>query len=175
MYQVLQITILYFSNHCINKEMKKTTFLLTLFCVIYFNINAQEVISSSGDYYENSNGSVSWTIGESITETITDGNFILTQGFQQSRLTTVSIFELEDLDFKISISPNPTIDNISLNTNKSEGLSYQLYDFNGKLIKEATIISKETIISFSDLSYASYFLSVLRENQIIKTFQVIKQ
>ena len=43
-----------------------------------------EVIASSGDYYENSNGSLSWTLGEIATETYTAGNIILTQGFQQT-------------------------------------------------------------------------------------------
>lgn len=43
----------------------------------------REVISSSGDYFEGPNSSVSWTLGEIATETLTDGNYILTQGFQQ--------------------------------------------------------------------------------------------
>ncbi len=42
-----------------------------------------QVVSSSGDYFEGPNSSISWTLGEIATETLTDGNFILTQGFQQ--------------------------------------------------------------------------------------------
>ncbi len=42
-----------------------------------------EVISSSGDYFEGSNASISWTLGEIATETYSNGSVILTQGFQQ--------------------------------------------------------------------------------------------
>lgn len=45
-----------------------------------------EVISSSGDYFEGSNGSLSWTLGEIATETFSNGNNILTQGFQQPNM-----------------------------------------------------------------------------------------
>jgi hypothetical protein len=41
------------------------------------------VISSSGDYFEGSNASISWTLGEIATETFTNGSVVLTQGFQQ--------------------------------------------------------------------------------------------
>jgi len=43
----------------------------------------REVLSSSGDSFEGPNSSVSWTLGEIVTETLTDGNTIITQGFQQ--------------------------------------------------------------------------------------------
>lgn len=42
-----------------------------------------QVISPSGDYFEGSNASLSWTLGELATETYTSGDVILTQGFQQ--------------------------------------------------------------------------------------------
>jgi len=55
--------------------------------LIPFLITAQsvspEVISSSGDYFEGANASLSWTLGEIATETLSAGDIILTQGFQQ--------------------------------------------------------------------------------------------
>lgn len=45
-----------------------------------------EVISSSGEYFENNNASLSWTLGETVTETFANGNIVLTQGFQQAVL-----------------------------------------------------------------------------------------
>ena len=65
----------------------KTITLTMLFFINTVLIFAQsidrEVISTSGDYFEGPNSSVSWTLGEIATETLTDGNIILTQGFQQ--------------------------------------------------------------------------------------------
>jgi len=44
----------------------------------------RDVISSSGDCFEEGNISLSWTLGEIATETYNSVNIILTQGFQQS-------------------------------------------------------------------------------------------
>lgn len=44
---------------------------------------AQEVISSTGDFNRTSDGSVSWTIGEPISNTIAGSEGMATQGFHQ--------------------------------------------------------------------------------------------
>jgi len=43
----------------------------------------RDVVASSGDFFEGTNISLSWTIGEIATETYDNGSNILTQGFQQ--------------------------------------------------------------------------------------------
>ncbi len=155
--------------------MKKIILILGLISVYFLNINAQEVISSSGDYFENATGSVSWTLGEAVTETFTDGTNILTQGFQQSRLSAVSVFELKDIGITVSVAPNPTVDFINLSINDTKKISYELFDLNGKIIKQAKIHSNDTKISFSGYSYAVYFLKIKKDNKIIKTFKIVKQ
>ena len=155
--------------------MKKINLIFSLICVFYFNINAQEVISASGDYFENANVSISWTLGETMTETLTDGTNILTQGFQQSRLSASSVFELEDMGITVKISPNPTQDFINLYIDNIEGINYQLYDFNGKIIKQAEVNSCNTRIFFSEFSSAAYFLKIMKGSQVINTFQIIKK
>jgi len=50
-----------------------------------------QVIASSGGYFTNGSGSLSWTIGETITETFTAGSSQLTQGFQQPDVVKVNI------------------------------------------------------------------------------------
>ncbi len=47
----------------------------------------RSVVGSSGDYFEGTNISLSWTLGEIATETYTSGNTIITQGFQQPDIT----------------------------------------------------------------------------------------
>jgi hypothetical protein len=155
--------------------MKKINLLLFLIGGFFLNINAQEIISSSGNYFENSNGSISMTIGEPITETFSNESNILTQGFQQSRLMVVSIFDLQDNGFVITIAPNPTLDFINLNMNNFEDISYQLSDFNGKVMKEAKVYSEQTNLSFTDYSGGVYFLNIRQGSKLIKTLQIIKQ
>ncbi|MCD4746833.1 MAG: hypothetical protein K8R58_11100 [Bacteroidales bacterium] len=66
--------------------MKKISTLL-LGLAISFAVTAQsvspEVVASAGDYFEGTNASLSWTLGEIATETYSNGSNILTQGFQQ--------------------------------------------------------------------------------------------
>lgn len=57
----------------------------TIFCAA--QSIEREVVASSGDYFENANFSLSWTIGEIATETYTGIDNILTQGFQQPGIT----------------------------------------------------------------------------------------
>lgn len=79
----------------------KTPKLLLIFLFVPVFIYAQsvspEVVTSSGDYYENANVSLSWTLGEIATETYTNGNVILTQGFQQPFGITIHGIDLDVL------------------------------------------------------------------------------
>jgi hypothetical protein len=155
--------------------MKKSLILFCLFGMLFPYSRAQEIISNSGGYFENSNGSISMTIGEPIIETFSNGTNILTQGFQQSRLSAVSIFELEDSGISISIAPNPSSGYLRMNVNLYKDLNYQLFDLNGKMIKEGNLYSNETDLSFSDCVDAVYILKISRYGKIIQTFQIIKQ
>ncbi len=66
--------------------MRTTLLLVVLFTTSIF-VNSQsidrDVLASSGDNFEGPSNSISWTLGEMATETLTGGNFIITQGFQQ--------------------------------------------------------------------------------------------
>ncbi len=66
--------------------MKKLLLLLFLIGFLQNWISAQEVFSSGGEFIETPTGSLSWTIGEPISETFSDGMAVLTQGFQQGFL-----------------------------------------------------------------------------------------
>ena len=69
--------------------MKKLN-IITIAWLLSFTLAAQslspEVIASSGEYFESANNSISFTLGEIATETYSNGNNILTQGFQQPEI-----------------------------------------------------------------------------------------
>ena len=79
----------------------------------------------------------------------------------------------------IFIFPNPTTDFVIVNMEGDEfenGLdSYQLYDLQGRLIKQNIINQNETKIDLNDLSPSLYLLQVYTNNRILKTFKIIKQ
>jgi hypothetical protein len=61
------------------------TVLLFFACMIItdLGIRAQEVFTTSGDYFKNSIGSIAFTIGETISETFKTTNSLLTSGMNQ--------------------------------------------------------------------------------------------
>jgi hypothetical protein len=164
------------------KEIKKRTAMQNCFLIIFtillaFKAEAQEVVSTSGEFSVAGSGSLSWTIGEAITETFSSGNITLTQGFQQSNLTITAIDEVAGLSFSITAFPNPATDNIYLMIdNKSlKNIGYQLFDTSGKLIVSAKIDEKESSISLNKFPPAVYLLKVTESDKPIKTFKVIKK
>lgn len=74
-------------------------FLLTLLLPGYILAQSvsPQVVSSAGDYYDNGNISLSWTLGEIATETFSNGNIMLTQGFQQPYGITIHGIDLDIL------------------------------------------------------------------------------
>ena len=88
-----------------------TKFLLAILVLTAsVSVKAQklEVVATSGDFYENSSLSLSWTLGEVAVETLVGDNIILTQGFQQSKLTVTAIDELQSPGIELTVYPNPT-------------------------------------------------------------------
>jgi hypothetical protein len=53
-------------------------------------------------------------------------------------------------------------------------LSYQLYDMQGKLLRNEKITSNQTRIVMSNLAPATYSVKVVQGNKEIKTFKIVK-
>ena len=134
------------------------------------------VIATDGAYAENNQFSISYTIGEVVTEFSRDtaNNVDLAQGFQQSYLSIVSV-EDHIFDIEIAVYPNPAIDhlNVSLLLGDKE-MRYSLFDIGGKLIRQERILSDNFQIGFSTLSTGSYVLVFTNKEQRVKTLQVQK-
>ena len=143
--------------------------------IISFGTKAQQLISNGGDYFENSNVSISWSLGEPIIETISDGTNILTQGFQQTKLSASEIFSINSDIINIKLFPNPTENFIYLKTSEFKNLNYRISDINGKILKEGNIISEITEISVSKFPAAVYFFKIIKNKETIKIYQIVKQ
>ncbi len=139
-------------------------------------VKAQEVIATSGNYGETANGSLSWTIGEPIVETVSDGTNTLTQGFQQSKLTVTAIDEKEIAGFEINVFPNPASDYLSVEviTDKQKDLEIILFDLNGKIILQKLMTGNKQTVNMQNYSPATYILKVTEGNKEIRTYQIVK-
>ncbi|MBC8343190.1 MAG: T9SS type A sorting domain-containing protein [Bacteroidetes bacterium] len=134
--------------------------------LITINLFAQEISpevkASAGDYYVHVDGSISFTVGEVIVETLTDANNILTQGFQQSDYKLSVIEEKKHAGFQLSLFPNPVKDGFTINYHIQDHkpLVISLYDMNGKLLRKKKLNNNSNYINLSDFSSGSYMVRV---------------
>ena len=149
---------------------------LVLFIMSCALLDAQEVVATAGSTLKNENGSISFTMGESVANTLIKGDKAITQGFQQANMTVSTISEQKDLDFSISAFPNPTVNLLTLKLDRKDvsGLHYELFDTNGRLLFQKKIGSNETSISFDQLPKGMYVLKVMEGLNELKTFKIIK-
>tara|TARA_Y100001968_G_C19057300_1_gene572062 strand:+ start:121 stop:573 length:453 start_codon:yes stop_codon:yes gene_type:complete len=134
---------------------------------------SQEIISTQGDHYDNVNGSISFTIGEVVINTATDGMNDLTQGFHQTNWDFVNV-EDYDPNFEVLIFPNPSIDVLTIVVDDFYNINYKVYDPSGKLILHDNMKEKQIDIQTSNLAVGTYILTLLRKEELLKTTQLIK-
>jgi len=159
--------------------MKK--FILIAFCVFGFGTafcqtNKPDIITTSGDNFINTNGSLSWTIGECITETLVSQNSIITQGFQQSSYIITAIQQVNESQFEIVAYPNPVNNFINLKIESTQfgNLKYIISDISGKVLQTENLTTSNQQINFSNFSVGTYFINVYQNNKSIKLFKIIK-
>ena len=149
-----------------------------LFCVFGpFKVAfSQEAIIPSGSNATGTGGTVSYSVGQVVYTTNTSTSGTVNQGVQQPyEIFPVSINE-EETNMAILIFPNPTANNLTLSIEElgKEELTVQLLDNSGKLISAQKLVGKQTQINTTDLAVATYFVSVLQHDRILKKFQIIK-
>ncbi len=82
---------------------------------------------------------MSWTLGEAVIETGSSGNYSLTQGFHQPKLTVTSTEIFAD-DLNVKVNPNPTQQFISIQSDKLlENTEYALFSLSGEKLMEGEI------------------------------------
>jgi hypothetical protein len=143
------------------------------FVLATFSVSAQEVISSQGESYTNSNGSIDFTIGEVIINTETNGTNGITQGFHQTNWVFVGLDDYVSA-FDVSVFPNPSEDVLHINTSSFENVSYTLFDAAGKMILQDKLSEEQTQIHVSHLSPGNYTLTIQSTTQNLKSFKLTK-
>jgi hypothetical protein len=155
----------------------RTLYIFAVFLICQ-NLISQELISTAGGNYANENTQVSWSIGEPICETMGQNNTFLGQGFHQTSLRILnSLPNSKTEDFAIEVFPNPTSKSIKLLIGKdiSSSYSYVIYNTKGEMIEKKIIRSNETIIDFEKLASTIYILKIIKSNNELKTFNIVKQ
>jgi hypothetical protein len=85
--------------------MKRVILIFLILIPAIFVVRGQSVVSSSGGLHQNAQGTIGWTLGETIINTHTSNNAVITQGFQQGN--------------QINVTLNPSADSICSGSNVS--------------------------------------------------------
>ena len=123
------------------------------------------VIASGGAYAETETISLSWTLGELATTTLSGGDMILTQGFQQPIDFGTGIIP-EEVKWSITAYPNPVTDAlfIRFDIDMTREFWIEIQDVTGRVIslelKKEVLPGDVIQLNTSTFSYGVYFLKV---------------
>lgn len=156
----------------------KKTFMSAAFLLLGLGgLHAQENAVTTGGEATGAGGTASYSVGQVVYTTATGTNGSVAQGVQQPFEISVTTGVNEtSINLEMSVYPNPTTNFLSLKvkSEKLESLTYQLIDLQGKVIENKKVNSTTSTIKMEELPKAVYFLNVVNNNQVVKTFKVIK-
>ena len=138
-------------------------------------LQAQETAPAAGGNAAGVGGSSSYTVGQIVYTTNTGTNGSLTQGVQQPyEISITTGIDVKSIHLDLTVYPNPTTKFLTLKTENSENISYQLFNLEGKIIEYKKVNQNTTTIKMAELPKTIYFLKITKNNQIVKTFKIIK-
>ena len=142
-------------------------------------IEAQNALTTTGGNATGTGGTVSYTVGQIANSTLSGTNGAITQGVQQPYEISIAtaIKNTEDINLKCLIYPNPTggITKLVFESPDFENLRIRLFDINGVLLQDKKVEGREIELSLENLSSSVYFLKVLKNNQEVKVFKIVKR
>ncbi len=156
---------------------------LSLLCLVFFcaflhgQTLSPDVISTSGSYDQGPEISLSWTLGEIMTETLDGSGCMLTSGFQPYLVGIVAVIHDSKQDFELNIFPVPASHFLTVQTGASlQGLlNLNLLDLNGKSVMLKRIDKGSISIDLSFLQSAEYILQITdEEGNLIRSVKIIK-
>jgi len=160
------------------KQTKAKLGALFLFLIGMTGLQAQVAVTTTGGNASGAGGTSSYTVGQIGYTTNTGTNGSVVQGVQQPFEISIvdGVQEAKEIDLSCMLFPNPTSDfvNLKLNSFKVENISYQIFDFNGKLLDLKKVVSSETSIEMKKYADAVYFLKVFQGDKELKTFKIVK-
>ncbi len=154
-----------------------TILLLFLTTGIIAQSISQQLSSTAGGGFSNTSYQVGWSIGECVTATSSNDDFILTSGFYQTDYIITTVEKQSGTELNVFVYPNPTTRFVELKIehNEEDNIKYVLTDLNGKILKNGAVQNNIEQINLTDYASGIYFLTVKQDNKQIKSFKLIKK
>lgn len=167
--------------------MKKLFFTLITLCasalIGYSQTADPSVVASAGGNYEDADIQVSWTLGETVIATISDGTTTLTQGFHQESYEIIGMEEVvKNENYDVKLFPNPTDNFINCEISNDENIDkiiFRIMDSKGNVInmKEFKDLDDKQFVTKFNLTESApgeYFIQIMND-EYNKSFKVIKK
>lgn len=154
---------------------KKTVICIAFLLLGLGGMYAQENTVTTGSKATGIGGTASYSVGQIVYTSASGTNGSVIQGLQQPyEISVITGVDETTINLEMNIYPNPTTNFLTLKTEEFKNLEFRLIDLEGKVIKNKKIVASTTTIVTEDLSQATYFLVLINDNRVIKTFKVIK-
>ena len=156
---------------------KKAITSITFLLLGLGGLHAQETLTTSGGDATGTGGTSSYSVGQVVYTANTGTNGSVAQGVQQPyEISVTTGINETTINLGMTIYPNPTTNYLTLKVDDNElsTLSFQLIDLQGKVIENKKVTATTSTINVESLPKATYFLTVTDNNQLIKTFKIIK-
>lgn len=149
---------------------------LAVLFLLPMGVIAQNTVGASGGSGTTASGTVSWTVGQPVTSTVTDGEHTLTQGFQQPWAEVgTGVEENTTTASDIRVYPNPTRHLLNVEMpGANEKNELQLLDATGRIVLQAPATGDRTELDLHDYGTGNYFLRIWNaEGDLTRTFKII--
>jgi hypothetical protein len=164
---------------------------LVVFGIILLNFKlslAQSIspqsVNSAGVKMTQSNGSLSFTVGELVVQQQYDANGnSLGGGFTNSSTISTTVLAVQEPDanlLQVSVFPNPTTDLVQIQIKEAsiEEMNLELTDLFGKKLYSAQyrMMNQNIGINTANFPAGIYLLTLKKSNdQILGTYKIVKQ
>jgi hypothetical protein len=151
--------------------------IFVLFAITFKSLSAQQSINTTGGNTTNTSGSVSYSIGQLVCDNQITSVGSVRQGVQQVfEIVNISGVEQINLKYDFTVYPTPANQQLTLNLGNFQlgNTKFQIFNLSGKMIEEKEILNNIENIELSSLASSVYFIKIVSNNQVIKTFKIIK-
>lgn len=157
----------------------KKVYLMLLISALTIPVFSQSAVVPAGGTASGSGGSATYTVGQIADQRVESSGKYIIEGVQQPyEFLIVGVDNYPGIKLEAVLFPNPTPDFINLRISNFEipdyGLTAELYDKNGRLLKVFTVSDLLTRMDLTIYPSATYQLRVMDEKRLLKTFQIIK-
>lgn len=160
--------------------MKNRVFLISILFMMAAGVFAQSAIVPVGGDAQSNGGSVSYTVGQVVVQTSSDGTVSVAEGVQQPyEIMTVGVDDYPQIVLNAVVYPNPTENIAQLQLNGFEipigGFRAIIYDGNGKMLQSLNVTDDITPFQIGQYATGTYYLELRDGKRLLKTFKVVRK